>query len=150
MPLPSMHQEHQHIITRYVHVPYRVSNMYHASTMHHPVPQHVPSVMYQHCTSTMYIKTIPCTNHVHQPCASTPYHVPTMYHEMCINHIPRICAKCVPRMYIDHQQVPHTYTKNLKQCAQYPTCSSNHVPQPFTISLMACLNHAMNHNIINM
>jgi hypothetical protein len=87
--VPCMHQP----CTKHVH-----------AHVHH-VPYHVPP-----CASTMYI----CINHV-------PYHVPTMYinhvhqhhtiyHKIssmkCLNHMPRICAKCVPSIYQDHQQVP--------------------------------------------
>jgi hypothetical protein len=95
MPLPSMYQDHQHTITRYVSQPCTKA-----------------------CTKPSTC-TIPSINHVPQPV------------QPCIN-VTKECLIHIPKMY-------------LKQCAQYPRCSSNHVPQPYTISLMICLNHAIHH-----
>jgi hypothetical protein len=154
------------------------TTMYHACTMHQPVPQPVPSTMYhnkcinhapnlhhQHLYHTM--STMPSTmhiNHVHQPS--------TLYHTMCqpctstmhktstnmpisprcasstmptssVQHAPQSCAKPRTKLCLNKY-----YTNINKTCIQ--SCTSNHVPQPYTISLMICLNHAIHHNIINM
>jgi hypothetical protein len=85
------------------HAPQPVPN--HASTMH----QHLYQTMHQPCTITCTI----CLNH--QPCTSTPYQVPIMYHTMY--------QPCTSTSY---------------------TCTipcTNNVSQPYTISL----NHAIHH-----
>jgi hypothetical protein len=148
MPLPSMYQDHQHTITHvcvstmYQHnVPYQASTMYHnncASTMHiNHVPYHASTMyhtMYQPCTSyqcqpctnhtlttsTMYINTIPCTNHIpyhaihhipinqdmNQQCISPsrPQPTCTMHPMMCLKsytkahkHMPLACSSISPR-----------------------------------------------------
>jgi hypothetical protein len=64
-------------------------------------------------------------------------HIPyIIYHEMYLNHMLRICAKCVPSMYIDHQKVPHIDASITSSTIQH----SNHVPQTSVISLIICLN----------
>jgi hypothetical protein len=129
-----------------------------------PIPYHasihVPSTCTINHVPTMYINYVYQHHTMYQPCTSTPYHVPTMY--INHHHIPctmkcasTICQEYVPNVYqaciyITNKCLIHIPKMYLKQCAQYPTCSSNHVPQPYTISLMICLNHAIHHNIINM
>jgi hypothetical protein len=103
------------------------------TTYHHKICvstkyQPVPCINHQPVPSTMHTMHQTCINHVHQTactntCTSTHvphHHVPymcnhvhqhhTIYHKIssmkCLNHMPRICAKCVPSIYQDHQQVP--------------------------------------------
>ena len=59
MPLPSMHQCYQHIITIYFHIPYHVPTLYHASACTttctiNRVPNMYINYVYQH--HTMYQK----------------------------------------------------------------------------------------------
>jgi hypothetical protein len=78
------------------------------------------------------------SNHVHQ------HH--TIYQKIssmkCLNHMPRICAKCVPSIYQDHQQVPlsmyqsyiNTTNKILSHCTirytnKTQTCTNNILQQ---------------------
>jgi hypothetical protein len=114
MPLPSMYQDH-HIPSQDMclnQVP--TCTMYQPCINHVPnqpctinkcinhAPTPVPNHVHQPCTST-------CTKHVHQPCTMinhqpctkpcntstmyintnhVPYHVSTMHHNKCLNHIP--------------------------------------------------------------
>jgi hypothetical protein len=90
MPLPSMYQDHQHTITRYVSQPCP-KECTKPSTCTIPNINHVPQQVHQPCTNTC---TKPCINlHASTPaknCALTMYH--NLYHmpqpsTMCINNV---------------------------------------------------------------
>jgi hypothetical protein len=90
MPLPSMYQDHQHTITRYVSQPCtkectKPSTCTIPSINH--VPQPVPKQVHQPCTNTCTI-TSASTMHQHL------YHVPqpsTMYINMYHHHVHQQC-----------------------------------------------------------
>jgi hypothetical protein len=134
MPLPSMYQDHQHTITRYVSQPCtkactKPSTCTIPSINH--VPQPVPQQVHQPCTNTCTKQVHqPCTNTCtmylnHQPCTSThvPYHVPTMY----LNHIPY------------HSIMPYTIYHKIssmkclkKKNTKQPRSYTKYMPQPCT------------------
>jgi hypothetical protein len=120
-------------------VPYQAStmyhNLYHNKCINHaptPVPciNHAPTpVPY---TSTMYINTIPSTNHV-------PYHVSTMYINTCT----------IPCTITSASTMHQTYTISCINHVPYQSCI-NHVPyhQPCTIyHVPRNVPLTMNHNI---
>jgi hypothetical protein len=133
------------------------STMYHKKCINHAPKlrhQHLYHTISQSCTSTMYI------NHQHlyhtmcQSCTSTMHKTSTYMpisprcasstmKTSSFQHAPQSCAK--PRINL----CLNKYYMNINNtCIQ--SCASNHLPQPYTISLMICLNHAIHHNIINM
>jgi hypothetical protein len=148
----------------YQPVPYQTSastithNLYHNKCINHaptPVPNHA-STMHQHLYQTMHQPcTITCTICLnHQPCTSTPYQVPIMYHtmyqpcmhqHMYINNVPYH----VPTMYLNH--IPyHSIMSNhhtpctiiyqestIKVYLKKVPNNQDHIPS-------ICLNHAPN------
>jgi hypothetical protein len=173
MPLPSMYQDHQHTITRYVSqpctkpstVPYQASivyhNLYHNKCINHaptPVPNncinHAPHHNLYHMPqpSTMYINTIPSTNpvpyHAHQPCTSTPipYHVPTMY----LNHIPYHSIMPYTKYHRIYQAstingVPKPSTNITKRCISYICCHTSSVILKNVSISMTTIHHVPMH-----
>jgi hypothetical protein len=142
MPLPSMYQDHQHTITRYVSQPCtkactKPSTCTIPSINH--VPQPVPQQVHQPCTNTC---TKPCINHAPTPVpnhASTMHqhlYASTMHHNlyhmpqpstMYINTIPS--TNHVP--YHVHQHVhQHLYHTMYQQCIStiYHITQSCHTP----------------------
>jgi len=163
----------KHVST--MHVP--ISPTYHqvpTYTMHQPCINmchnlyHKPctitsaSTIHQTCIINTYI--VPCVNHAHQPSTPVPYHAQpctSTIHKTSTNMpiSPRCASRTMPTSSVQHapQSCVKTRTKiflnkyytNINN-AFIQSCTSIHVPQPYTISLMICLNHAIHHNIINM
>jgi hypothetical protein len=90
MPLPSMHQDHQHTITRHVSQPCtKACNK--------------PSI----CTIPKFNRV---PQHVHQPCTKTCI-------EQCINHAPQLVPNRASTMHLNnvHQHLCHTMYHNMCQ-----------------------------------
>jgi hypothetical protein len=162
MHLPRMYQDHKHIITRYVSQPCTKSCTK-PSTCTIPsinyLPQPVPQLVYQPCTNT-------CTMYLnHQPCTSTPYQVPILYHIMyqpctstvyintctipCINHVHQQCTSTpipyhVPTMYLNHipyhSTMPYTIYHRIYQAG-----TINGVSQPSTNITKRCISYMCFH-----
>jgi hypothetical protein len=138
VPQPVPQQVHQPCTNTYTkpcinHAPTPVPN--HASTMH----QHLCQIVHQPCTITCTI----CLNH--QPCTSTPYQVPIMYHTMyqpCTStHVPYIYQRCISTIYHITQSC-HTpctigYIKKVPSNMYLNKVPNNqdHIPS-------ICLNHS--------
>jgi hypothetical protein len=105
-PLPN-HASTMHLNLYNMPQPSTIYTKYQTCT----IPCIIPCVNHTHqlCTSTMYINTIPCANLV-------PYHVTTMHHKKCLNHISY------------HSIMPYTmyqYNQDMHQ-----QCTSTDIPQP--------------------
>jgi hypothetical protein len=101
--------------------------------------------MCQPCTSTINTCTIPCANHAHQPRTKPP--AKCQYHQ----DVPQaLCQHQVSNMRLNHVPKKEPIYASTSIIPTSTRHASIHVPQPYTISIMICLNHAIHHTIINM
>jgi hypothetical protein len=114
-----------------ISTPYHVPTM-HINYVHQPctISCIIPCPNYAHkpCASILYINTIPCTNPV-------PYHVSTMHHNKCLNHIPYHAIHHMPinqdmnQQCISTSRPQPTYTMYPMMCLKSYTKALKHMPQ---------------------